>query len=87
MPDILDLNEMTRTRRNPIGGLSRMVSSFFKSLWNFLRLLCRMPTGRSGVSKAGAKRVRQASHVSTYGFTGTSKTDKFLAKELRDGHK
>ena len=59
----------------------------FKSLWNFLRLLRRMPKGSSGVSNAGAKRARQAMHVSRTGFSGTSKTDKFLAKELRDGPK
>ena len=66
-----------------------MVSSFFKGLWGFLRLLLRMPKGRSVVSNAGAKRVRQAMHVTGatgQGFSGTSRTDKFLAKELRDGH-
>ena len=64
-----------------------MVSRFCKGLWGFLRLLIRMPKGRSGVSNAGAKRARQAMHVSRTGFSGTSRTDKFLAKELRDGHK
>ena len=64
-----------------------MANRFFKNLWSFLHLLRRMPKGRSGVSKAGAKRARQAMHVSRSGFTGSSKTDKFLAKEFRDGHK
>ena len=63
------------------------MANVFKNLWNFLRLLLRMPKGRSGVSNAGAKRARQAMHVSRTGFTGTSRTDKFLGKELRDGHK
>ena len=86
MPDILELNKMTRTKRNPSGGLSQMVN-VFKNLWNFLRLLLRMPKGRSGVSNAGAKRARQGMHVTGFGFSGKSTTDKFLAKELRDGHK
>ena len=62
------------------------MTNVFKNLWNFLRLLLRMPKGRSGVSNAGAKRARQAMHVSRT-FSGTSATDKILGKELRDGHK
>ena len=67
------------------------IRSALEQLWGFLLLLFQMPTVRSGPdpSKAAARQVRRASHVTSAAtfFTGTSATDEVLGKELAAGHK
>ena len=65
-----------------------MVRSAFKSITGFLRLMRHLPSEQPGVSKAGARKVRRASHVARGGtaFTGTSATDKVFGKALTEGH-
>lgn len=65
-----------------------MARNAFKSITSFLRLMRHLPPEQPGVSKAGARMVRQASHVFRGGtlFTGTSATDKVFGKALAEGH-
>ena len=66
-----------------------MVRNAFKSFAGFVRLVRHLPPEQPGVSKAGARMVRQASHVAAQGgtnFTGTSATDKVFGKALAEGH-
>ncbi len=57
-----------------------------RSFANFLRLLRRLPPQQPGVSNAGARTVREASHVAR-SFSGTTATDKVLGKALAEGHR
>ena len=69
----------------------RSIGKAFDQVWGFLLLMFLMPTVRSAPnpSKAAARQVRRASHVTSAAtfFTGTSATDKVLGKELAAGHK
>ena len=68
-----------------------MVKKTFRELRNFFRLMRGMPPIRTGVSNAGAKQAREASHVYKAGggggaFTGTSAADGVLGKAIASGH-
>ena len=67
-----------------------MVRRTFGELRNFVRLMRGMPPTRTGVSRAGAKQARRASHVGGPGgataFSGTSSADSHLGKAVASGH-
>ena len=64
------------------------IRNFIRNFKNFLRLMRGMPPIRSGVSKAGAKQARDASHARGPGGggSGTSSADSHLGKAIASGH-
>ncbi len=67
----------------------KSILSFARAAGDFLMHVVHAPKGEStpDPAKAAAKRVRGAMSIGYKGAGGTTATDKFMGKELAEGHK